>query len=324
MNDNPYYIGYNIMTTSLKNENIFEGLTKSLNIINEYMNSNGVILYKLKDDGEYHHYANNSNIKYNLNNITELLKVYKERINNNKYLDIEINDQKIKGITGIQINLKENKKYIPFILNNNKHDEELIDILNQTFTIILEKIELFDKIKELSEEDALTKLGNRMKYINKLEEISNNNKNIVYTILDLFRLKYINDNIGHDAGDLYIENTAKILKKYFPKYKYELNEQGNIIKKETGHNLYRIGGDEFAIISENSTKEEVNEEIIKASTEVENISLDTYHNLTLGLNYGISERTNQESIESLYKKADKELSKDKEKMYKTKKINRRR
>ncbi len=50
-------------------------------------------------------------------------------------------------------------------------------------------------------------------------------------LCDLNNLKYINDNFGHEQGDEYIVNSCRLI--------------CNVFKRSA---VYRIGGDEFAII----------------------------------------------------------------------------
>jgi diguanylate cyclase (GGDEF)-like protein len=71
--------------------------------------------------------------------------------------------------------------------------------------------------------DSLTGLGNRRAY----EE---SEKKPVQGVVDIDSLKYVNDNLGHEAGDKIIEATGRAL-------------------RESGVEAYRIGGDEFAIQS---------------------------------------------------------------------------
>ena len=87
--------------------------------------------------------------------------------------------------------------------------------------------------------DALTGLGNRNAYYEVIDEldykIKNGNKpSFSVIVFDINGLKRINDTFGHDNGDIAIINT------------------GNFIKESFGEDcVYRIGGDEFAVILEN-------------------------------------------------------------------------
>ena len=143
--------------------------------------------------------------------------------------------------------------------------------------------------------------------------MTSENNSFIYTLIDLFRLKYVNDNINHAAGDEYIKQVAQLLQKYFPE------KQDNNIENQ----VYRIGGDEFVLISKRETKEEVERKLESLKKELKELNIGNKE-ATLGVNYGIVEKTNQETIEDLYRESDIHLYKDKSKMYKKLKIDRRR
>ena len=56
--------------------------------------------------------------------------------------------------------------------------------------------------------------------------------NFIYVFADVNGLKYINDNLGHAAGDELIKGAASCLDNAFSKY----------------GTVYRMGGDEFSAI----------------------------------------------------------------------------
>ena len=89
--------------------------------------------------------------------------------------------------------------------------------------------------KEMAEKDAMTGLYNRSAFEQWEQNTKDYNRYAIVTF-DLNNLKYCNDNIGHAAGDVYIEASAKLIREIFGKY----------------GKCYRIGGDEFcAIIRKN-------------------------------------------------------------------------
>lgn len=90
-------------------------------------------------------------------------------------------------------------------------------------------------ITELLNTDIMTNLLNRNAYeekIRKCKELTDNSM-IGVIFCDLNRLKTINDEQGHEAGDRYIIKFSKILKDCFPKQE-----------------IYRISGDEFIVLFE--------------------------------------------------------------------------
>jgi diguanylate cyclase (GGDEF)-like protein len=98
--------------------------------------------------------------------------------------------------------------------------------------------------KKLAYTDILTGYENRMAFEHRLRECGESallGKNVALIICDVNNLKTVNDTIGHKAGDTYIKNTADLI---------SLN-----IGKELP--LYRIGGDEFASIIVDNSKDEI-------------------------------------------------------------------
>lgn len=74
-------------------------------------------------------------------------------------------------------------------------------------------------------------LYNRNKYTETLNSYREKRiANIGVAYIDLNGLKKINDEQGHEAGDIFIKTAGSVIRKIFPK------------------DCYRIGGDEFVII----------------------------------------------------------------------------
>ena len=93
-----------------------------------------------------------------------------------------------------------------------------------------------DLIADLSNRDPLTGAWNRryfdVEYHNYLEVCRQNQKKIHFMLLDIDDFKTINDNCGHESGDLVLQDVASV---------FESLVAGN-------GNLVRMGGDEFAVI----------------------------------------------------------------------------
>ncbi|MCR5144836.1 MAG: GGDEF domain-containing protein [Lachnospiraceae bacterium] len=84
--------------------------------------------------------------------------------------------------------------------------------------------------KEASYVDYLTGLKNRRAFEETVEK-NKKYKNKVAIFCDLNSLKYVNDNLGHSAGDQLITKFSNILQENFPDGK-----------------LFRISGDEFVVL----------------------------------------------------------------------------
>ncbi len=111
-------------------------------------------------------------------------------------------------------------------------------------------------LKQKSERDALTGMNNRYKF-NELAELAfdrahRNGTPLAFEILDIDCYKEFNDNYGHQAGDDCLIRIADVIR--------SLEEFGGI-------HTARYGGDEFVIIYEDYSKQDV-EEIAKRLQEM--------------------------------------------------------
>jgi diguanylate cyclase (GGDEF)-like protein len=102
-----------------------------------------------------------------------------------------------------------------------------------------------DLIRRLAEKDALTSLPNRRKFIEDLDAALKGMKQAgtfgYLLFLDLDDFKKINDTLGHLEGDNLLCQISAFL----------------MAEKESLGSPYRYGGDEFVIISENKTGEDL-------------------------------------------------------------------
>ncbi len=93
-----------------------------------------------------------------------------------------------------------------------------------------------DQIRHLAMRDPLTKLPNRKLFNDRLKialaKAKRENKNMALLFVDLDGLKYINDNHGHEFGDILLQDTARRISDC-------LRESDTVA---------RIGGDEFVVI----------------------------------------------------------------------------
>jgi diguanylate cyclase (GGDEF)-like protein len=91
-----------------------------------------------------------------------------------------------------------------------------------------------EKLENITKKDTLTNLKNREAFYQDAKKMIEGNKPFVLIFADLDNFKSINDNFGHSAGDEYLVEFAKSVKRKATNYK----------------GFYRISGDEFIFISE--------------------------------------------------------------------------
>ena len=94
--------------------------------------------------------------------------------------------------------------------------------------------------KKLAFHDALTGFYNRAAYMEYLSNSGFSPDRSIIIAFDLNNLKKCNDELGHEKGDIYIKESAKIIMDCF-------GEKGR---------CYRLGGDEFSVILEGTREEE--------------------------------------------------------------------
>lgn len=96
-----------------------------------------------------------------------------------------------------------------------------------------------EKLKQLAERDTLTGLANRYLFDESLKVLVANNRKrngkVALLLVDLDNLKHVNDNFGHDVGDVLLQRVVQRINSCL-----------------RGNELFaRLGGDEFAIALSN-------------------------------------------------------------------------
>ncbi len=92
------------------------------------------------------------------------------------------------------------------------------------------------EVESFAYKDPMTHLYNRRYGMEAISDLIEEDKQFEIAFIDMDKLKNVNDTLGHEEGNIYIQDTADAISRVRePKL------------------LCRIGGDEFLIISENST-----------------------------------------------------------------------
>ena len=319
----PYFMSYHIYSLALSDKDMRDGLGKALYFTKLAFNADNVILYKLNESGDYAHIHNSALMNTNSSLITVVLNSAKTLLDNKKKYELNLNFNNIGNIAFIKINVNDNV-YVIALTGNKKFinlvDDKFLNIFIDTMDKILDKLEQFEELKKSSDVDTLTGLSNRNAYERDMNErqISDG---MIYVIFDLFRLKTINDNYNHKKGDEYINKAAEVLKKHFPKYIYTIDSTGKKVRSETGSCIYRIGGDEFVLVSDTETCENVQVKLMIIQDEIKNMDLNVDE--PLGINYGFVQAKDGDKLRDLYLKSDRLLADSKREQYKRMGIERR-
>ena len=174
------------------------------------------------------------------------------------------------------------------------------------FTAIREDITDKKKIEELSITDALTGLYNRRHFDHIIQQEYNrckrNAKNLVFIMIDVDHFKLYNDTYGHQMGDDVLRQVAKTLR-------------GELTRADDFS--FRIGGEEFGIVTSNMSEEETVALATKIRLDVHRLHIDHRHNttgkyVTVSMGIAIQHPENEKGIETIIRNADDALYKAKE------------
>lgn len=150
--------------------------------------------------------------------------------------------------------------------------------------------------KKLIETDALTGLHSRYSYIMTLNEYRQAGRlpgGLAVFSIDINGLKFVNDNMGHAAGDQIIRYASECISEVFGRY----------------GKCFRTGGDEFIVIAN------IEKEKIAGIHNALQIAEKRKTGLSLSSGYAISEEHPDLSIEELINVADKMMYADKNAHY---------
>ena len=155
-----------------------------------------------------------------------------------------------------------------------------------------------EKLIYTSNTDALTRCLNRHAYENDMKKL-NLSEEWVYISADLNGLKQANDSYGHMAGDELICAAADCMRDSFHEY----------------GKVYRIGGDEFAVIITENTSQ-VEELIHGFDSNVANWHGKFVDSMTVSYGWVFSTERNWGSAYEISKAADARMYQSKERYYK--------
>ncbi len=108
------------------------------------------------------------------------------------------------------------------------------------------RIAMMEHLREMAEHDSLTGLYNRQYFLTELDRVVENTRrgsrrNFALLYIDLDNFKFVNDTLGHMAGDQVLVEVTDML--------HQRNRKSDL--------LARLGGDEFAILLYDVEQEQV-------------------------------------------------------------------
>ena len=147
--------------------------------------------------------------------------------------------------------------------------------------------------------DSLSLVGSRTAYVAKIKEIDYSLPFCVI-VYDVNGLKYINDNFGHETGDAAIKALANVLKEVY-----------------ADNTIFRIGGDEFAVILIDNDREPTMEIFKSINTYVDAYNEKNLLPVPLCISQGIAffDKEKDKTFADVFRRADGYMYQDKNRFY---------
>ncbi len=170
------------------------------------------------------------------------------------------------------------------------HITHMLQILGYFLVSVLRRRNLVRRLEELCFQDQLTGIGNRHAMADAASK-ADPEKSLGILYCDVMGLKRENDSMGHGAGDALLIRASECLQRAFGDYA-----------------LFRVGGDEFLVLCEGISREELQEK-------VEAMKADMYRsNALMALGF-VWRRDGKENMDTLIAEADRQMYADKMEWY---------
>ncbi len=199
-------------------------------------------------------------------------------------------------VSGISIPIGEMGVFQAMSRQKNYFDDQdvrLAELLISHTRGTLNRLHYEKKIEYLSFRDALTGLYNRRYFEAEIEKLNNSRRQPIGIVVgDMDGLKRVNDNQGHQSGDLLVKQTAEVIK--------ESVRQEDVAA--------RIGGDEFGILLPEIDQENCLKVCsrIKSNIKKRNQKGDLPAPLSISLGYALNEDSSDDLME-IFERADRRM-----------------
>ncbi len=172
------------------------------------------------------------------------------------------------------------------------NEDEIGDAI-AAFNSMLNKIEADkEELTRLAYYDPLTKLANRRMFSERLvfalENARRSGERMGLIFLDLDKFKAVNDELGHDIGDLLLKATGKRLEAAIP---------GNAT-------AFRLGGDEFTVLQVGVSQEDLERTAENILNEFAEPLILAGRQLAISSSIGIAISDGSDNVSSIMKNAD--------------------
>ena len=184
---------------------------------------------------------------------------------------------------------------------------EIGDLAKSIHLMAGEIAEYFKFVRSQAYQDAMTGVGNKAAYLEAVHildrKIREGMADFSVAVFDVNGLKKINDQQGHEMGDILIADAASALVLAFG-----------------GERIYRIGGDEFAALLENAMEADVELMFQKFDRILEEFNAEGTKygcDLTIAKGSGSYIPGQDHNFQTVFSRADEMMYKDKKKHYET-------
>ena len=158
-------------------------------------------------------------------------------------------------------------------------------------------------LRQYASIDDMTGLMNKrsgMNFLkNALDNRSVNSEPLSVAFIDVDGLKYVNDTYGHEEGDFYIQQIAKVVR-------------GNVGSHDI---VFRYGGDEFVLVLDNCKREIADKILQRIARKLEQLSIKSNKPYPMQISFGVAEHGEiaTEDLKGLLMRADQEMYQQKRK-----------
>ncbi len=184
-------------------------------------------------------------------------------------------------------------------------DNEIGELSRNIRLMSKEMNEYFNYIHAQAYTDAMTGVSNKTAYFDTIKrmdrKIIEHMADFGIVVFDINGLKRVNDNLGHEFGDMLISDAASVMKVVFGSSR-----------------VFRVGGDEFTVVLEGVGESEMQLYFNKFDTSLANFNsgYKKYETeLAISKGYAIYDREKDCDFQAVFKRADEAMYLDKEKFY---------
>ena len=186
-----------------------------------------------------------------------------------------------------------------------KSNDEIGTLAKSVSKMAMEIKDYFTYIHSQAYTDAMTGVGNKAAYMDVVKlmdrKISEGMAAFIVVVFDVNGLKSVNDNLGHEYGDMLITDAADIMKHVF-----------------SAENVFRIGGDEFIVVIENEGVEEIDSYFKSFDEELKSFNENNgryEHDLAVSKGGVPYDKDSDKAYKDVFKRADDMMYRDKERYY---------